>query len=907
MRSKGLACFVILSLVLVSVISASQVPFPVDPSGESTLMPVRQVDPAQGQDQGRVQGGTQAIPLQFVKNAGQSDDGVEYIVLTDGGSLFFAPGGVSIKLVTPDGQTFRTTSLGYSFYGADPDPEMTGLFPRESTVNFLLGKDPSSWYTDVPTYGAILYRDLYPGIDLEYCGTSDGIKSVFTVAPGASPDSIIIEYRGVSGLSLTDEGALRIQTPAGDLLEYPPVAYQVIDGQVVPRDVSFALHGNNRVGFSTGSYDPEFPLIIDPVMKYGVYLRGVGLAYGRSVAVSPDGSAFVTGETFPAPYSLQGESIGPLGGGMDVIVVKVNPEGTVPLYVTYIGGSGNETGYGIKVDASGYAYVTGVTDSQDFPVKDALQGYLAGDTDAFALKLSPDGSNPVFSTYLGGTRPDSGNDLALDRFGNILIAGDTSSFSMPDIDHSTHTVYGGNQDAFVLKLTGDGKEIVYSEFIGGNQKDAGNGVAVDRDGNAYVTGETSSKDFPVKDAYQSSLSGGTWSDAFITKVSPGGETFVYSTYLGGPQIDVGHAIAVDSYGHAHVTGSTLMSVFPVKNAFQPVSGGAMDAFYSYLSADGRELLYSTYLGGSCNDWGTGITTDVYNTIFITGSTASLDFPLVDPFQPRFGNGDPKATDAFVAKFCPFETRPDYLTYLGGTGSDNGASVATDGVDGAYITGFTDSPNFPSSDPYPPAFEPKGQGGFLFVLRDDACTPPCELPVAGFAANPASGHVPLTVNFTDTSTGNPVIWSWDFGDGETSPDQNPVHTYTAEGTYTVTLTVTNECGPNSTTKQEYIHVLPPCVPPVANFSANPTEGYAPLNVTFTDESTGVPTEWFWSFGDGATSTDRNPFHTYNLSGTYTVTLTVTNDCGSNSTTRQQYIHVLPPCVPPVANFSANPTE
>jgi len=708
MRTKGLAYFVILSLIIVSWVSASQILAPVSLPGENAGEPDQKLELVAGQGQGMVQGRTQAVPLQFVKNAGQSGGDIEFIVLSDGGSLFFSPSGVTIKLVTPEGDTFQTTGLAYSFHGADPDPEIIGLHPGESRVNFLVGRDPSSWYTNVPTYGSIMYRDLYPGIDLEYSGTPDGIKSTFTVAPGSSPDSIVLEYRGVSGLSLAEDGALQVHTPAGDLVESPPVSYQVIDGQVVPNSASFVLLGNDRVGFSTGPYDPDYPLVIDPVMKYGIYLRGTGIAYGRAIAVAPDKCAYVTGETFPAPYSPPGNAIGPLGGGRDVVVAKIDPEGRSHLYVTYIGGSGNETGLGIKVDPSGSAYITGVTDSLNFPLMDALQDSRAGDTDAFVLKLSPNGSEPVFSTYLGGTRHDSGNALALDRSGNIVVAGDTLSFSMPDVPHPTHTSYGGNQDAFVLTLTGDGKEILYSEYIGGKQKETGNGIAVDSDGNAYVTGETTSTDFPVTaNAYQRTLGGGVWSDAFVTKVSPGGDTFAYSTYLGGPQIDVAHSIAVDSQGRAHVTGSTLMSVFPVKNAFQAKSGGAMDAFYSCLSPDGSELVYSTYLGGSCNDWGASITADSYNTIFITGSTSSINFPVVKAYQSHIGYGDPKSSDAFVAKFCPGETRPEYLTFLGGNGIDNGAGIATDGRDGAYITGFTDSPNFPVSDPYPPSSNQRG--------------------------------------------------------------------------------------------------------------------------------------------------------------------------------------------------------
>ncbi|MDI9633977.1 MAG: SBBP repeat-containing protein [Methanolinea sp.] len=810
MRTERLAWIIFIVIVIACGVSALPVPS-VDG------------DPAAVPGGGGAPGSLQALPLLFVENAGQAGDGTRFVALTDGGSLSFAPAGVSVKLAALGEGGHTVTGLGYRFPGANPCPEISGLEPAQTTVNFLLGNDPSSWYTGVPAYRAIVYGDLYPGIDLEYSGTPDGLKSTFLVSPGARAESIAIEYSGISGLSLAEDGSLEIHTPAGTITESPPVSYQVIDGTTVPVRASFALLGRNRVGFSIGPHDPRHTLVIDPVMKYGVSLRGLGLAHGRSVAASRDGSAYVTGETFAGLYSPQGKILGPLGGGTDIVVAKVNPGGTSPVYVVYIGGSGNETPLAIAIDPSGEAVLTGTTESVDFPLAGAVQGYLAGNTDAFALRLSPDGSDLLFSTYLGGTGADSGNAIALDPTGNIVIAGDTSSFRMPDVDHPTHTEYRGNQDAFVLKLTGDGSEILYAEYIGGRQKDSGKGVAVDRDGNAYVTGETFSADFPVANAYQSTLGGGQWSDAFVTKVAPGGERFVYSTYLGGPSMDAAYSIAVDSQNRAHVTGSTFLSVFPVKDAFQSSSGGAIDAFYSVLSPSGRELAYSTYLGGFCNDWGTSVVVDQTDTVFIAGTTGSINFPVVDPFQPYLGNWDHKYTDAFLVKFCPGERRPDYATYVGGSGMDTGTAVATDGRGNAYLTGFSDSSDFPFSDPYPPAFEPKGTGGFLFVLKDDSCLP-CVPPTADFSANVTSGYAPLTIAFESTVTGTePFSYSWSFGDNTTSAEKDPTHTYTEPGNYTVSLTVANDCGEDTETKTAYVLVRPPCTPPTADFSANVTSG------------------------------------------------------------------------------------
>ncbi|HOT03376.1 MAG TPA: PKD domain-containing protein, partial [Methanolinea sp.] len=857
-----------------------------------------------------------AIPLHFIKNAGQSDDDVEFVVISDGGSIFFTREGMRIKLVTLVEGTPTAALIGYRFAGAEPSPRIVGIDPLEGKVHFLVGNEPAKWLTGVSTYRAIRYHELYDGIDLLYQGTPEGIKSTFIVAPGASPQDVTFDYSGIEGLTIGDDGSLYVHTAVGALVESAPVCYQEIDGTIIPVDSSYILKGSNGAGFAVGPYDAKHPLFIDPVMKYGLYLRGIGVAYGRSVALDDAGNAFLTGESFPAPYTMSPGSHDMSGEGIDVVVAKVNPQGTAPLFVTYIGGKGDDIGRGISVDAEGHACITGQTNSTDFPTASAIKDTLTGKNDAFVTKLSPDGSDLLFSTYLGGGENDTGNAIALDRWGDIYITGNTLSSDFPGIRVPHETTYRGSQDAYILKMKSDGSDIDFFEFIGGRGIDAGNGVAVDHQGNSYVTGDTYSLDFPVVNAMQGALGGSRLSDAFITKISPDGSEFVYSTYLGGGQVDSGRSIAVDAKGRAHVTGATILGVFPVKNPYQG-AGGCADAFYSRLSPDGRTLEYSTYIGGVNNDEGMGVAVDDCGVAYVTGFTFSPDLPLINPYQRFFGGGAPynvELSDAFVVKFVPWDTTPDYVTFLGGNGNDVGRGIAinrkdcTDCADNrtcVSITGFTDSTNFPSSSPYPIAFEPKGSGGFLFTLCDDSESP--AMPVADFSAEPTSGcPAPLLVQFTDLSTGIPTSWNWSFGDGAFSSQQHPNHTYTAPGTYNVTLTVTNVCGSDSLTKYEYISICP-IYPPVADFFAEPTSGCpAPLLVQFTDTSLNGPTSWNWSFGDGAFSSQQHPNHTYTAPGTYNVTLTVTNDAGSDSLTKSEYIYVCP-FVPPIADFFAEPTS
>ncbi|MBP7120556.1 MAG: SBBP repeat-containing protein, partial [Methanolinea sp.] len=646
----------------------------------------------------------------------------------------------------------------------------------------------------------------------------------------------------------------------------------------------------------------------DPVMKYGIYLRGIGLAYGRAIAVDDAKNTYVTGESFPAPYEMAENSYGISGDGTDVVVAKINADGTAPVYVTYFGGSGDELGKGIVVDPTGHAYVTGQTDSPDFPVDlmFALQESPGGGNDAFAVKLTPDGSELVFSTYLGTTKDDSGNAITLDNAGDLYLTGSTWSPNFPAVGFPHNSTFGGTQDAFILKMKGDGSGIIFSEFIGGSLIEAGNGVAVDSDGNSYVTGITYSTNFPVRNAVQASLAGDLWTDAFVTKVSPAGDSLIFSTYLGGPLSDTGNAIAVDSQGRAHVTGSTISGVFPTKQPFQAYIGGCHDAFYTRYSPDGSSLEYSTYIGGVNNEEGNGIAVDACGTTYITGFTQSYDLPVINPVQQYFSGG---IDDAFVAKFVPWDTTPEYITFLGGNGKDVGAGIAISPracVDCAgektcaHVTGYTDSTDFPSSDPYPALFEPRGQGGFIVALCDEHESP--APPIANFTYLSECPN-PLYVEFTDTSLNNPTQWFWNFGDGTTSPLQHPIHTYAAYGDYNVTLTVSNICGSFTITRNLNITECPPPVnPPIANFTYH-FECPNPLYVEFTDTTLNNPTQWFWSFGDGATSTLQNLNHTYSAYGGYNVTLTASNEGGSNSTTRIFCINECPPPVdPPVANFT-----
>jgi hypothetical protein len=368
---------------------------------------------------------------------------------------------------------------------------------------------------------------------------------------------------------------------------------------------------------------------------------------------------------------------------MSTFVTKLSSAGDALIYSTFVGGSASEGGHAIAVDASGAAYVTGFTNSSDFPTKNALQNsYNAPPLDAFVFKLSSAGDSLIFSTYLGGDSWDNGDGIAVGSSGTVYITGYTASTDFP-----THNAYQathqGDFDVFVTQLTSDGSALVYSTYLGGADDDDGNDIAVDASGAAYVTGRTRSSNFPTRSALQPLIASSL--DAFVLKLMPAGNALRYSTFLGGSGDDYAYSIALSPSGAACVTGRTASPDFPTFFAFQDTHGGAYDVFVTALSVSGDSFSYSTFLGGSADDIGYGLAVEATGATFITGRTFSTDFPIHNGYQNTFQGGE---ADAFVAKLFGIGGDLVYSTYLGGTKYDGAYGIALDGVGAAYVTGFT---------------------------------------------------------------------------------------------------------------------------------------------------------------------------------------------------------------------------
>ena len=345
------------------------------------------------------------LPILFVHNQGQLDDRVEYCVKALGQTLYFTDEGIVFDLVRY-GETEKAERLVFSldFLGANGSPVIQGGDRDTAVVNYLIGNDPEKWHTDVPTYRQVVYSEIYPDIDLRLHGKGGVLEYDFVVRPGASVDDIALAYTGVDGLAIED-GELVASTAFGDMKQTQPYVYQQIDGEEMVVDGGFRLAGNNAYGFQVAAYDASYPLIIDPTLGYSTYLGGDGFDFGRGIAVDASGHAYVTGETlsgdFPTKNQYQTDQL-----GYDAFVAKFDTTQTGDaslVYSTYLGGSSSDFGYGIAVDSLNCAYVTGGTQSIDFPTTPGCyDSTLGGDSDAFVTKLNAGGNTLAYSTYLGG-------------------------------------------------------------------------------------------------------------------------------------------------------------------------------------------------------------------------------------------------------------------------------------------------------------------------------------------------------------------------------------------------------------------------------------------------------------------------------------------------------------------------
>lgn len=664
------------------------------------------------------------LPLSFEPNRGQADKQVRFLSRGSGYALFLT---ATDALLALNNSSETAQGLRMKLVGGNPAAKLAGEHQLEGQSNYLTGNDRRKWTLDIPTYGSVRAKDVYPGVDVVYYGSDQRrLEYDFVIGPGADPRQVRLSFEGAEKLSLDADGGIRLKLKDTEVVQPAPVVYQETDGERQQVAGHYALAGGNEVVFDIGAYDRDRTLVIDPQLVYASFHGGSGNDSAQGIAVDDAGNAYVVGSTLSANLPVTTPFQSTLQGSNDIFVVKINPGGTSKVYSTYLGGSFQDLGKGIAVTGDGKACITGTTQTfgnGDYPITaNRYQGngsvLFPRDVDGVVSMLTPAGNGLVYSTYIGGNDADHPNGIAVDAANNIYITGDTFSRDFPTKNAFQRNpgARGQSRDAFVARFDpskSGNSSLIYSTFLGGDGREFGNAIAVTAAGVAFVVGETEATDFPTASPsslppLRASLSGAI--DGFVAKFSPAG-ALIYSTYFGGNGDDHPTAVAVDANERAYVAGFTLSTAatFPLKNAFDSTRSGANgDAFVAKLNADGTALFYSSFItGGDDNTQPGGIALDIDGSAFVTGSAVSQQTPF--PVVNGFPSSVPKGF-LFLVKVGPSDatgtTVPAIL--LSDTLAANGSTgIALDQVGNVYLAGTVNASGFPIATPG--AFQQVGGG------------------------------------------------------------------------------------------------------------------------------------------------------------------------------------------------------
>ena len=717
----------------------------------------------------------------FIENKGQmADDEIRLYSIIDKGMLTFFDDGIVVTFY--DGNAGACGSPGgfnvrYTFEGSN-DVDVKGRSREKGEYNYITSRDRTRWATHIPCFAEVVYPDIYPGIDLVYQFVSGRLKYMFVISPSADPGNVVISIDGHNGLLVASEGSLIITTDRGSITDSGRATYY-LDSPEETVPCSFDVIDDSSYTFSIGEYDRSRSLVIDPVV-YGTLIGGSDKEMGVGLAVDSEGSVYVTGSSSSTDLpTTPGAFNGTYGKTFKAIyVLKLTSNLSELVYCTFIGDNG--AGYSIDVDGSGCAYITGRSSSSAFPTTlNAPQPGYGGSYDVIVTKLTSDGSDLVYSTFLGGEEADWGIDIKVDDNGSAYITGDTGSTDFPVTNGAYQTRYGGGSvDGFVAKVAPDGSEFEYCTYFGGREYDRGIGIDVDPDGYAYVGGYSNSSDLnATPGVYNASRSGKQ--DVFVLKLDLDGSRPIFMTYIGPGSVD---DIGIDDLGHITIGGDA--------RAGYPTTAGSysftqLGAFVTKLTNEGDRLIYSAIVGWAST---LGVAVEPNGTMYLTGETVRSDFPTTpNAYQHEHGGN----RDIFLVVIQP--SGQVYSTYLG---TDRGEGVRDIGVDEdgvAYLTGYSHSPDlFVSSGAYCSTISGSND---IFVLK---YTVDLESPVAIAGSDVTiDQHEVVLIDGTDSHDNRGIAnWTWSFvyrGERLTFHGPHMTFRFDDAGTYLVTLNISDAQG------------------------------------------------------------------------------------------------------------------
>jgi Big-like domain-containing protein/IPT/TIG domain-containing protein len=765
------------------------------------------------------------VPLAFEANAGQTDARVKFLSQGPGYSLFLTPSQATLVLQSrkrqaetadvPDAAAenmlapVQAGALRLRLAGANEQAAMTGLEAQPGHSNYFIGSDPKQWRTNVPQYGKVQMAQVYPGIDLVFYGNQQQLEYDFVVAPGAQPDAIRLDVDGATRVAAAADGAVEIGSTVGDVHLLRPIAYQMVGGERKPVTSSFRV-SNGEVTFALGAYDRNAPLVIDPILSYSDAISpGFGEIAG--IAVDASGDAYVAGDNcgpnFPVtPGPFTNES-NPFGTFCEkVVVIEFNPTASTLIFSDSLGGSLSNAGTRLALDSKNNVFVTGLTQSTDFPTtagvvvpnsdfkggECAVLGYFpdAPCADAFALELSNSGSVLTYSTLLGGSQVTIGLNIKVDSNDQAYVSGVTNSSDFAPTPNGLQTTFTGGDNcivigtqltrpcfqAFLVVLNSGATQAKYSTYFGGSGDFYAGGMVIDASGNVYLAGGGETTGFTVTKTVPPSSGSASIYVGYAAKINtlatPPSSGLVYSVAFEGSQDQGATGIDIDTQGDAYIVGSTNSPNFPTVNALFPdymasttesgvcttqeqlsalLPNNCGNAFVAEIDKLGQNVLFSTFLGGTGPDVATAVAFDsISDSIWVVGSTGSQNFPTTT--NAYYTLSSSFATGAFLSNLSANGSQNLFTTLLGPGASDVAAGVVLDSMDNVYVAGDQNETSFPITPGVYPFGE--GSGGFLMKFSPGTTMPMLTLStnMLTFSNQPiGSSSAPQAIMLQNTGT------------------------------------------------------------------------------------------------------------------------------------------------------------
>jgi hypothetical protein len=723
------------------------------------------------------------LPLSFEPNLGQTNSKVQFLSHGKGYGFFLTGDTATLQLGT---RNPRTVELNVA-NGQSP-AKILGEAPLPGTANYFRGGDEARWLRNVPTYARVRMTSVYPGVDLVYYGDHRQLEYDFVVHPGANAVQVALTEQGASALKLSADGALMMQVGESTLHWHAPIAYQDIGGHRFQVAARYEIAGST-IRFHIGEYDHTHDLVIDPVLIYSTYLGGNGGAdgdVGNAIAADSAGNAYVAGIASSTDFPTTSSAMQPASAGNDdAFVAKLNPQGTAFIYSTYLGGGGQDIAWGIAIDAAGEAFITGQTGSglhgtAPFPTTAGAYQRTPNpatlNNSGFIAKLSADGSNLLYSTYLSGANDSFATGIAVDPAGDAYVVTNTASgFPVSSgayqeaagTDSCPYEQFADGQAQAVTELNPDGSALVYSTYVG-HGCDYGSGIAVNSSGEAYITGYTQDSTYPITTGAAQSKFGGVV-DAFVTKLNAAGNGLMYSTFLGGSLADFGYGIALDPSGYAYVTGASDGNFPTTSGAYDKTvaNNGYRKGFVTKMSPLGKAFVYSTYVADAGNVSFNAIAVDKGNNAHVTGYTDGKQYPVTSNAAQDtcYPSSTGCLTQAVVTKLNPTGSALVYSSYFGASDATNnyfpgniGNGIAVDNAGGFYITGRTSNGLKTTTSAVEPTYRATSNSTDAFVAKfniDGTATTTTTVTITSPAND--STMASTSVDVSGSASGGNVGW------------------------------------------------------------------------------------------------------------------------------------------------------